>query len=229
MPLLASFRARRQRVRAAAFAGALGVAAVPAIVSAQPTPPQPPYLPPGQPASNEWEPPPYQDPTPEPSPPIIKNVIPILRISPGVGIHFDPIGKARPAFDLDVIAGIGLAFKRSHTQIPDLAFELGYSFSSQAEMGGHLFAIGATPHLRLGNLVSIGLAPKLVLGRTPQGFAIGMRNMLVLPILKGLFQVEAGHQWLNVEGQNQHEMRILAGIDLSHVLFAAVLGSVIAR
>jgi hypothetical protein len=231
-----------------AVACASSAALVPAIASAQPIPhpPQPPHYPspPGQwqPPSpqppGQWQPPgpqppaEWQPPPEEPehsSGPHLYRALPILRVSPGTGIHIGPGGTPLPAFDLDIAAGVGLVFVRDHKLSSDLVIEASYSYSSHPTMGGHLAGVGVVPQLYLTKWLSLGWAPKLVLGATSQGFAIGMRNMVVAPLLTGLFQVEAGHQWLRVGGQDQHEIRVLAGIDVMRLTMALLFSQALRR
>jgi hypothetical protein len=149
-------------------------------------------------------------------------VWPIARVSAGGGIY--PQAGDAKGFDLDVAAGATVGFDREwFLRGIQIVPEACYSFGSHPKMGGHLAGIGVGlsyfPNMTFG----IGWAPKLVLGSTHEGFGIGVRNMLVLTPIAGLLQVEAGHQWLRVEGQDQHEMRILAGVDLSRVVMFALL------
>lgn len=199
-------RSIRAAAAAAAAAGALGLVSAPALVAAQPapyTPPQP-YAPPQEP---------YVPPVERPRK-VIRAVHPLLRVSPGAGFHFTRANSGLPSFDLDVTAGAALNIWSADSISNDLAFEASYSFSSEPTVGGHFAAIGATPMFHPSYLFGVGWAPKLVLGGTWQGFAVGMRNMLVFSGFADLVQIEAGHQWLHVEGQNQHEARILLGVDL---------------
>lgn len=169
-------------------------------------PPAQPYVPP----DGQWQ---YVPPVVRPRK-TIQAVHPIVRVSPGAGFHFTRADSGFPSFDLDVTAGVALNLWSADSINNDLAFEASYSFSSEPTIGGHFAAIGATPMYHFNYLVGVGWAPKLVLGGTWQGFAVGMRNMLVLPVFADLIQIEAGHQWLRVEGQDQHEIRVLAGVDL---------------
>lgn len=139
--------------------------------------------------------------------------LPILRVSPGAGFHFTQADSGLPSFDLDVTAGVALNIWSADRVTNDLGFEASYSFSSEPTIGGHFGAIGVTPMFHPNFLFGIGWAPKVVLGGTWQGFARGMRNMLVLSAFADLAQLEAGHQWLHVQGQDQHEVRIVLGVD----------------
>lgn len=229
---------RWSTVRAAA-AGALGMVSAPGLAAAQPAPyaPPQPYTPPQAPASQPGPlpgQPTYAQPPAQPGvppdgqwdyvPPVerprktVKAVHPIVRVSPGAGTHFTGTDSGLPSFDLDVTAGVGLSLWSAGDLENDLAFEASYSYSSEPRIGGHFAAIGATPALHFNDYVGVGWAPKLVIGGTWQGFAVGMRNMLVLPVYEGLFQIEAGHQWLRAAGQDQHEIRVLAGVDLMRPL-----------
>jgi hypothetical protein len=145
---------------------------------------------------------------------VVRAVHPIVRVSPGVGVHFTRTDSSLPSFDLDATAGVALNLWSADSISNDLSFEAGYSFSSEPTVGGHFATIGATPAYHFNYLVGAGWAPKLVLGGTWQGFAVGMRNMLVIPVFGDMFQLEAGHQWLRVAGHDQHEIRVLAGVDL---------------
>lgn len=193
-------RVRRWSPIWGAAAGALWVVGAPAIAAAQP-------------ASRE--------------PLRVKEVLPIVRVSPGVGIHFSQTDSGLTSFDLDITGGAGLNIWSSDFLNSDVAIEASYTFSSEPKIGGHFAGIGATPVVYLHEDVGLGWAPKFVIGSTWQGFAVGMRNMLVIPVFWGTFQFEAGHQWLRVAGQDQHEIRILAGVDVVRpllILSAALRG-----
>lgn len=136
---------------------------------------------------------------------------PILRASNGVAAYVGPGAPVSIGYALDVAAGYRWAFHRRAF----LVFEGGYSFASEGARGGHFGTIGAGPEVYLGRFVGVGWTPKFVIGEAWPGLALGVRNTLNVPILMRVFNVEIGHQYLRVEGAEQHEVRGQIGVDLA--------------
>lgn len=144
---------------------------------------------------------------------------PILRLSSGAGFTFWSAGELLPSFVLDVAAGYRWAFHRNVF----LTIEGGYTHDTEPSIGGNFGAIGAGPELYTGYYVGVGWMPKLVIGETWQGFGIGVRNTLTVPLFHRIFSVELGHQYLRVDGRlDQHELRAQAGIDLAAMVYLYV-------
>jgi hypothetical protein len=141
---------------------------------------------------------------------------PILRASLGAGLGAGHGTGIKLGFDLDVTAGYRLVVTRRVL----IAFEGSYSLDTEPTLGGHLAAIGAGPELYAGRYIGIGWMPKLVLGGTWQGLGVGVRNTLVVPFLLHVVSLEIGHQWLRVEGRDQHEVRAQIGVDLAALGYA---------
>lgn len=222
-----------------AAACAAAIASLPAIAAAQVVPfPLPlPYSPYSQPAppSPYAQPLPYSRPNQAPGyQPLPNNAEegftsrrarswPVLRVSGGAGFTFGPRfpddGEVRPSFVLDATAGYRLALLRRLF----LTFEGGYSFDSEPLTGGHFGTLGLGPELFLGRYLSVGWMPKAVIGESWQGFGIGVRNTVVVPLLFRIFTVEVGHQYLRVDGRlDVHEARAQVGVDLAAAAYVYV-------
>ena len=201
MPRSASVRARKQVRCVAGVACALCVTAFPALVFALP------------PAYRVLPPPEEKDPLSGPW------VFWTARVSTGIGAYVRP--EVGPAFDLDITGGGMLCFdmRSIYPHGVMVAPEASYSFSSHPRTGGNFAAIGVGPVWYPTQRIGIGWAPKLVAGATHEGAAIGMRNMAVLMLGDyGEIQIEVGHQWLHVAGEEQHEIRTLLGFDVIRFL-----------
>lgn len=141
---------------------------------------------------------------------------PVFRASAGAAFTLADGGQIWPSFVVDVNAGYRWAF---HSRAL-LVFEGGYSFDSEPLTGGHYGTIGAGPELFVNRYLSIGWEPRLVIGESWRGFAIGVRNSLTVPLAFRVAHVEVGHQYLRVEGLfDQHELRVTAGVDLAAVVY----------
>ena len=135
---------------------------------------------------------------------------PILRGSLGAAAHFLPRSQRLASFILDATAGYRWAFAPRLS----LAVEAGFSYDSEPGRGGMFAAIGAGPELYLHRYVQIGWDPKLVIGGAWSGFAIGVRNTLIVPLFMHVVNVELGHQYLRVTGEDRHVLRAQLGFDV---------------
>lgn len=181
-----------------------------------------PYQPPGQ-----YRPPPTVQPIPHPGAPGYTPLPPsttghdllsdrthswpTLRAAPGAAATLVEGTSIRPSFILDLITG----FRFAATPWLYLTLEGGYTFDSEPDFGGHFAAIGLGPELYTGRYIGIGVIPKFVIGETWDGFALGVRNTLVVPFLMRAFSLEVGHQYLRAEGRDQHEIRVQISHDIA--------------
>jgi hypothetical protein len=136
---------------------------------------------------------------------------PVLRASNGVGVHIARGAAAEVGYDFDIAAGYRWAFHRRAF----LVVEGGYSYAAGPAFDGHFAAVGAGPELYVSRFFGLGWMPKFVVGDAGQGFAIGVRNTLAVPLVMRVFTIEIGHQYLRVGGAEQHEVRAQVGVDLA--------------
>lgn len=135
---------------------------------------------------------------------------PILRVSGGAGFVFGPNKRTFTSAIIDATAGYRWAFHRRAS----LAIEAGYSWDSEPLRGGNYGVIGAGPELYISRFVQIGWDPKLVIGGAWTGFAIGVRNTLIVPLFMHVASFELGHQYLRVGAEDRHEIRAQIGFDV---------------
>jgi hypothetical protein len=136
---------------------------------------------------------------------------PVLRVSVGTGLHFAPQKRILPAFVLDATAGYRWALAPRLS----IAFEGGFSYDSEPTRGGMYGTLGAGPELYLTRYLQIGWDPKLVIGGAWSGFAIGVRNTLIVPLFMHVVNVEVGHQYLRAGSDDRHELRAQIGFDVA--------------
>ena len=128
-------------------------------------------------------------------------------------MHFEDV--PRPSFVFDTNLGMQIGVSRCLLIVP----EIGYTHDTIG--AGNFFTAGGGPSI--GNaLVSIGWAPKLVLGTVGDEFAIGVRNSLVGSFILNFVSVDIGHQWVRTGDANLHQIRFLFAIDALAVLRIAM-------
>lgn len=147
-------------------------------------------------------------------------VLPGLRI--GFGAHV-PVGAATPSdasFVFDLHAGVGLYPGRDEAGLV-LVPELGYSHDTSPTRGGNHFTPGLL--LMFGSwLFSFGIAEHAVLGDSMGAAAFGVRSALVAQLLATSLTLEVGHQWTSVGGEDRHDVRVTAAINLVPLIRAMV-------
>jgi hypothetical protein len=135
----------------------------------------------------------------------------ILRASGGAGLIWLPKLPIKPSFVLDTTLG----FRWALAPRVSIAFEGAYSYDSEPHYGGMFGALGAGPELYVTRYLSVGYSPKLVLGATWGGFAIGVRNTLAVGLLMHVLNIEIGHQYVRSAGLDQNELRAQLGFDVA--------------
>ena len=138
---------------------------------------------------------------------------PILRLSGGAGFTFGPSKRTYTSAIIDATAGFRWAFHRRVS----LSFEAGYSWDSEPVRGGNYGVIGAGPELYISRFLQIGWDPKFVIGGAWSGFAIGVRNTLIVPLFMHAVNVEIGHQFTHVGTDDRHELRAQIGVDVAGI------------
>jgi len=157
-----------------------------------------------------------------------RDSMPTLRLAFGVAFGQDSEQSPDASFAFDLMAGgtIGVAPKLS------VFPEFGYGHSRLREAREDLFLAGVGP-LWGNEIAAVGVVPRFALGKSNSQFAIGTRTGLIGSFGMDILAIEVAHQWLRVGGQNLHEGRVMASINIlplfAAVLLAAALGGLSRR
>ena len=150
-----------------------------------------------------------------------------LRLDEGVGVlvrtdlgmlwHVEP--KRDLAFAMDVFLGLAFVDRNSPlVLVPQLAF--GFEDSAKGtfllELG---FGVGADV---LPDLFSLILSPRFVVGGDDERSAYGVRTCLELQIFSRVGAIQVSHQALWADGELEHDVRVLLGVNLWMLVMAAM-------
>lgn len=194
----------------AAFAlGASMLLAAPLAV-AQQTPPSP-----STSSASSWTPPP---PTVVPPPPRSHlDGLPTTRFALGFGRGAPRTGEAETDFAFDVAAGAWLFFTQQDTGV-QLWPEIGYASDSSDARGGR-YATAGVGLMYGAPLLSAGVAPRFLIGDADGHLGLGLRSSLVVQAGYTALSLEAGHQWMRVNGEDLHEFRATLSLNPLSLLF----------
>ncbi|MGB1277685.1 MAG: hypothetical protein ACPG77_18215, partial [Nannocystaceae bacterium] len=92
----------------------------------------------------------------------------------------------------------------------------------------HLFMAGVGP-LWGTEAVAIGVVPRFAIGKSDNQFAIGTRTGLIGSFGMDILAIEVAHQWLRVAGQNVHEGRVMASINVLPIFGALIVAVALRR
>jgi len=134
--------------------------------------------------------------------------LPVFRIALGPAIHVAPEREKHVELGLDLTAGFAAMPTESFAG-PIVNPELGYSFDS---LGIHAFNL--TCGVGFGTpLAALLYHPRLIVGTLDGEAAVGMRNSLTFHALADLGSIEIGHQFVSIDGELHHDIRVMFGVN----------------
>lgn len=133
--------------------------------------------------------------------------LPGLRVLGGAVWHVDPQRDALGA--LDVLPVITVYQTIDHG--PTWGLVTGYGYEGG---GTHLFQLGGELGVTPSHLWSGLVGLRGVIGSSEGELGLGMRATVGADFLIGIVHVELGYQLLSVDGDAQHDLRVMAGLDL---------------
>ncbi|MGB1012525.1 MAG: WD40/YVTN/BNR-like repeat-containing protein [Nannocystaceae bacterium] len=138
-----------------------------------------------------------------------RDSMPALRLAFGAAFGKDAEERPDVGFAFDLMGGATLGVAPRLSLFP----EIGYGLSRMRENREHLFMAGVGP-LWGTEAVAIGVVPRFAIGKSDNQFAIGTRTGLIGSFGMDILAIEVAHQWLRVAGQNVHEGRVMASINV---------------
>ncbi len=154
----------------------------------------------------------------------VRQPMPTLRLGFGTAIGKLPGESPTAGFAFDLMGGATVGVHPYISVFP----EIGYGYTRLRGDKQHLFLAGVGP--LFGNeYAAVGVVPRFAVGDFGELFAIGTRTALVGSFAYDVVALEVAHQWLRVGGEDLHEARITASINVLPLFAVIILAAALGR